>query len=1320
MSDLEDKTMRDTGEHIRAFAGTDDAEATTARAPAEKIGAGARPAAGRPGGRGIIHAMPAGRDFVSARAEATVGKVLDLESGSFTITKVISQDLSGEADIYLVRKGTEDFVYKLYRATTPPKADVLARIQELQHPHVIRLVEHGQLAGQFYEIMEYAAGGTIDRHAPIRDLGRLRAILDQLVEAFNYCHERGLIHQDIKPENIFCRDEAGTDVMIADFGIASVLSEGAERTESKSNLTLGYAAPEAYGSTAGGMEFDPIIGRETDYYALGITLIHLWEGHFPFKGLTKRVVIDITRSGNLEVPEDMPNELKHVIAGLTTVNYLDRWGYEETKKWLAGEHVPVAQGQSFEVKTLEPYPFVQKNGETLYARSLPEMAALMYEHPKEAIKRLYRGDIADWVRPVDPLLYHALRDIVEEEFVDQESGGQRKAIYVLDPDHPFITTRDEKLPKGATIEETLENIGDYLDSGPDRRQAASIFCYEMKAYLDTVNEEALAKQFINDCETLSEEKAVNRLIIALQGEEQLKIEGERFGSYEELRMASDEVKKALVAQLHDTDSKFLVWLELMGLKLDSTSIDETHPAELVGMLREMPWIKLFDEKLRDRLNAVDAEGWSDLMKMTVEHDVETCRELIASGADVNQRSAEGSTALALAARENHADLVTILLDAGANPEIRDAEEKTVLHQAVDVGAEESVAALLAAGAEVNAVCTHDGWSPLRSAVNLGYEGIARRLLDSGADPNLRAEGHDEMVPLHNAAADNSEALVSLLLRHGADPSGGAPDNFTPLHLAARDNATEAIRRLAEAGADLNREDAWNIAPLHYAVMEKSAESLRVLLEVGADPDVGTYDCPADEESEHPPRPTPLLFAAINGDRDLAGILLQHGADTGAQFDGQTAAFSALWNEDVVLLRMLLDAGADPSQACSDGFSLVHLTIQTYQLEALELLLSRGANVNALYTFDEDEPPLDPLVFAVEKKFTDGIRLLAQKGAGKGKNRHDGLDPLRMAMYSGELKSLRTLLEAGYKPEWQLDESHQTIWHSVAHENMVDACRILCETRASGMNMPNNYGYTPLMLAAYYGHREIVDLLLKHGARLGPRAKNSNSTALDLALEGGHPGIADRLAQKSRIKAQNALATVLSWPFKIALALTVLYTLFYFAGRRFLMAGPWLIPDTVPELAGYLIWAFVFGHVATWLMYAGRIRTVRNYVDWRWLKDPGGIGAFVKVLLKPGLLGVLVYLLAAFFQARTIPLIGSVIADTGAARILDQHLLSRFLPSVHAYFIDGGAVAELVPPVATYPVVAESIVAVLVLTTVAFFIGRWKDTAQSSVRRLAGR
>ena len=274
--------------------------------------------------------IPSGPGAVLARGDPLV-----INSVSYTFERVISKS-TGEAEIFLLHQNGVPCVFKLYYPNFKPKEEILALLKQLRHEDIINVIDYGYFHDRFFEIMEYAEGGTLEHYLPIRDLQRLRAIISETVNAFKFCHDRSIVHRDIKPDDIYCRNADGTDFVIGDFGISSALDAGITRHLTSQNLTAGYAAPEMYGF--GGKV---IVGREVDYYALGITLIHLWQGKSPFDGLTIHYIANLTNTGAINVPNDLPDALQTLIRGLITIDFAKRWGYDEVQRWLNGEDVPV-------------------------------------------------------------------------------------------------------------------------------------------------------------------------------------------------------------------------------------------------------------------------------------------------------------------------------------------------------------------------------------------------------------------------------------------------------------------------------------------------------------------------------------------------------------------------------------------------------------------------------------------------------------------------------------------------------------------------------------------------------------------------------------------------------------------------------------------------------------------------------------------------------------------------------------------------------------------------------------------------------------------
>lgn len=156
-------------------------------------------------------------------------------------------------------------------------------ISELSHPNICRLLDFGQLKdlGVFYTVMEYVDGPTLGRVARRKKLAKAFAVevFDQLCAALSEPHARGILHRDIKPDNIMLtlNVEGALQVKLVDFGLARPnTSKGSSLTITGMILgTPAYMAPEQ-------AEARPLDGR-TDLYAAGVILFEMLTGVPPFK-----------------------------------------------------------------------------------------------------------------------------------------------------------------------------------------------------------------------------------------------------------------------------------------------------------------------------------------------------------------------------------------------------------------------------------------------------------------------------------------------------------------------------------------------------------------------------------------------------------------------------------------------------------------------------------------------------------------------------------------------------------------------------------------------------------------------------------------------------------------------------------------------------------------------------------------------------------------------------------------------------------------------------------------------------------------------------
>jgi serine/threonine-protein kinase len=187
----------------------------------------------------------------------------------------------------------------------------------LAHSNVVAIHELGVHAEAPYIVMEYLAGG------PASNLGaigwrRACAIVAAAARGLGAAHALGIVHRDVKPENLLLASSDGDEVKVADFGIAKL--GGAEPLTRAGIIvgTLGYLAPEQARGEA--------VDARCDVYALGVTLYRLLTGRAPYEGTPAELLM--TSSKALPDPRshepDVPPRVVDLVHLLSAIDAHDR------------------------------------------------------------------------------------------------------------------------------------------------------------------------------------------------------------------------------------------------------------------------------------------------------------------------------------------------------------------------------------------------------------------------------------------------------------------------------------------------------------------------------------------------------------------------------------------------------------------------------------------------------------------------------------------------------------------------------------------------------------------------------------------------------------------------------------------------------------------------------------------------------------------------------------------------------------------------------------------------------------------------------------
>jgi serine/threonine-protein kinase len=150
-------------------------------------------------------------------------------------------------------------------------------VAQLNHPHIVQVIDAGEDDGMPFIVFEYVAGQTLKER--IRHFGRLEvpesvAYAIEIARALGAAHERGIVHRDVKPQNILVDEEGSAKV--TDFGIARTLEQEGLTADGRVLGTTDYVSPEqALGHAVTG---------QSDLYSLGVVLYEMLVGDVPFHG----------------------------------------------------------------------------------------------------------------------------------------------------------------------------------------------------------------------------------------------------------------------------------------------------------------------------------------------------------------------------------------------------------------------------------------------------------------------------------------------------------------------------------------------------------------------------------------------------------------------------------------------------------------------------------------------------------------------------------------------------------------------------------------------------------------------------------------------------------------------------------------------------------------------------------------------------------------------------------------------------------------------------------------------------------------------------
>ncbi|TPX47399.1 hypothetical protein SeLEV6574_g02669 [Synchytrium endobioticum] len=315
---------------------------------------------------------------------------ISAEQGTFEFGAVIGQGNEGRVRLVRnVRTGELAVVKSKRRTHLRRKTDLLpteapataqevvaheihqmresAIIMSLDHPNIIRGFATQQGKRHFYSLMEYFPGQDLIAYTVSRlrlHEAEARHIFKQLLLAVDYVHRNGIVHRDIKLDNIRINPQT-KHVVLVDFGYACFYDKSGQKLEVCTAGSALYAAPEVFARRKH-------VGPEADVWSLGVCLYAMTTGRFPFDACSAIRIADLVVKGDYVVPSGLSSGLTSLIRSMMTVNLLKRVTLRN-----AMHHPWITHGDAHYPRAYGTFPLWGTLGNDMLTKDEEEVASLL-------------------------------------------------------------------------------------------------------------------------------------------------------------------------------------------------------------------------------------------------------------------------------------------------------------------------------------------------------------------------------------------------------------------------------------------------------------------------------------------------------------------------------------------------------------------------------------------------------------------------------------------------------------------------------------------------------------------------------------------------------------------------------------------------------------------------------------------------------------------------------------------------------------------------------------------------------------------------------
>ncbi|RWS27838.1 ion channel nompc-like protein [Leptotrombidium deliense] len=441
---------------------------------------------------------------------------------------------------------------------------------------------------------------------------------------------------------------------------------------------------------------------------------------------------------------------------------------------------------------------------------------------------------------------------------------------------------------------------------------------------------------------------------------------------------------------------------------------------------------------------------------TKKRDMEMLRLVVDAGCDVNARNSDGQTPLHIVSYEGDETYVKYFYTVGADPNAKDIEDRTPLHLATEKGHFRIVDLLTEKFKASIYQRTKDGSTVMHIASRSGHPATAMAFMKKG-------------VPLHMPNKTGAKAI----------------------HMAAISGQVDVIKTVLSKGEFIDVRTNEGLTALHLAVQASEEEVVETLLGYGAN-----VSLKAGRSGE-----TPLHIAAkIPDGKDCTELLIKSGADIDAtQENGETALHYTGRFGVLDTFIVLLSEGANPSLCNKKGENVLHVVVKECHFQVAQQLILHVINSSGKDT---------------------ATKLINQKNELGESSLHyaASIDPHKTHYPNEDRDLMRLLLQNDGDVSLGTNESNETVIHYCSKSGNTNVLNEIIGNlpqidAQSACNQPAKSGWSPLLYACYYGHPDVIKVLLTQNARVDVFDERGRA-GLHLAAELGHEDVCDILLENN--------------------------------------------------------------------------------------------------------------------------------------------------------------------------------------------------------------